>query len=50
MKRQVKMELSQEEIEDLRKIKKEKVARIREILNKKKMDDFELDLVMNDLI
>ena len=44
------MELSQEELKDLRKLKKSKAIHIREILNKKKLDDFELDLVMNDLI
>ena len=44
------MELSQGELQDLRKLKKEKAIRIREILNRKKLDEFELDLVMNDLI
>jgi hypothetical protein len=44
------MEMSQEELQDLRKLKRSKAIRIREILNKKQLDEFELDLIMNDLI
>jgi hypothetical protein len=44
------MEMSQEELQDLRKLKRAKAIRIREILNKRQLDEFELDLIMNDLI
>jgi hypothetical protein len=38
------------EFRDINKLKKEKVFSIRKILNKKDLDEFELDMVMNDLI
>ena len=44
MTRQVKM------AEDLKKIKEQKESKMREILNKKDLTEFELDLLMNDLI
>ena len=39
-----------DEFKDITKLKKEKAFSIRKILNRKDLDEFELDLVMNDLI
>ena len=35
--------------DDLKKMKEEKEDKVRELLNKKDLTDFELDLIMNDL-
>lgn len=50
MKRQLEMHNAQEDLTCLKEAKKEKTFQIRQILNKKKLDEFELDLLMNDLI
>ena len=39
-----------DEFRDINKLKQEKVFSITKILNRKDLDEFELDLVMNDLI
>lgn len=44
------MGLTEKEIELIRKLKSSKDTRLREFLNKKNLSEFELDLIMNDLI